>query len=166
MTQTAAKPQPEITPQPGYEETLQPDLVATEATGVTVQRVRMLWNQRRLLTRAVIAGLVAGTLLAFLLPKRYESSTQLMPPDSQSSSGMAMMAGLAARTGNGLGAFAGDLLGLKSSGALFIGILRSRTVEDRLVDRFNLKKVYWVRLEEAARRKLAENTAISEDRKS
>jgi len=131
----------------------------------TVQKLRLLWNERRFLAWAAIAGLVFGTLLAFLLPKRFESTTQLMPPESQSSSSMAMFAALSAKTG-GLGSIAGDLLGLKSSGALFIGILRSRTVEDRLIERFDLKKVYWTRLEENARRKLEENTAISEDRKS
>jgi capsule polysaccharide export protein KpsE/RkpR len=80
---------------------------------------------------------------------------------------MALLAGLAARAGNGLGALTGgDLLGLKSSGALFIGVLRSDTVQDRLVDRFQLQEVYGKRLEEDARRVLAEKTAISEDRKS
>ncbi len=77
-----------------------------------------------------------------------------------------MFAALAARTGTGLGGGAGDFFGLKSSGALFIGILRSRTVENRLSERFNLKKVYGARLEVDARRKLAENTTISEDHKS
>jgi capsule polysaccharide export protein KpsE/RkpR len=89
-----------------------------------------------------------------------------MPPDSQSNSGMAMLAAMASKTGSGLGAFAGDLLGMKSSGALFIGILRSRTVEDRLIDRFDLRRIYSIRLEENARRKLEEDTSISEDRKS
>jgi len=80
---------------------------------------------------------------------------------------MAMLAGLAAHAGNGLGALAGsDLLGMKSSGALFIGVLRSDTVQDRLVDRLQLQQVYGRQLEEDARRELAENTAISEDRKS
>src|SRR5882757_11267879 len=132
----------------------------------SVKRLRLLWNERRFLNRAAAAGLLLGTLFAFLLPKKFESTTQLMPPDSQSSSGMAMLAALSAKTGNGLGAVAGDLLGMKSSGALFIGILRSRTVEDRLIEKFDLKKVYWARLEENARRKLEENTSISEDRKS
>jgi capsule polysaccharide export protein KpsE/RkpR len=89
-----------------------------------------------------------------------------MPPDSQSNSGLALLAGLASRNGNGLGAFAGDLLGMKSSGALFIGVLRSRTAENRLVDRFQLKNVYGVRLAEDACRILSENSSISEDRKS
>jgi len=132
----------------------------------SVARARLLWDRRWSLLRVVAVGLAAATLIAFLIPKRYESSTQLMPPDNQSGSGMAMLAGLTARTGNGLGMLAGDFLGAKSSGALFVGILRSRTVQDRLIARFDLKKVYGVRLAQGARTKLAENTSISEDRKS
>ena len=45
--------------------------------------------------------------------------------------------------------------------------LRSRTVEDRLVNRFDLRRVYWVRyMEQARRNDLEENTTISEDHKS
>ena len=65
-----------------------------------------------------------------------------------------------------MGAMAGDVLGIKSSGSLFIGILRSRTVEDRLVERFQLKKMYGIEVDEDARRELAQNTGVSEDRKS
>ena len=166
MTQTGTKLQPEAGPQPDFGEVSTSEMSSQNARESPVQRLRLLWNERRFLNRAAIAGLLFGTLFAFLLPKRFESTTQLMPPDSQSSSGMAMLAALTAKTGNGMGAIAGDLLGMKSSGALFIGILRSRTVEDRLIDKFDLKKVYWTRLEENARRKLEENTAISEDRKS
>ena len=61
---------------------------------------------------------------------------------------------------------AGDLLGIKSTGALFVGVLRSRTVEDRIVGRFDLRKTYGVSLLMQARQKLAEQTAIGEDRKS
>jgi len=61
---------------------------------------------------------------------------------------------------------AGDLLGLKSSGALFIGVLRSQTSQDRLIEQFDLRKVYSASLVMDARRKLDENTSISEDRKS
>lgn len=61
---------------------------------------------------------------------------------------------------------AGDLLGIKSNGALFVGVLRSRTAADHIVDRFDLKKVYGESLQIKAREKLAERTAITEDRKS
>src|SRR5216684_8275248 len=155
-----------MTPQPDFGEVSSPEVSSQNSRGISVLRLRLLWKERRFLNRAAAAGLLLGTLFAFLLPKKFESTTQLMPPDSQSSSGMAMLAALSAKTGNGLGAFAGDLLGVKSSGALFIGILRSHTVEDRLVERFELKRVYWTKLDENARRKLEENTAISEERKS
>ena len=65
-----------------------------------------------------------------------------------------------------LSPMAGSLLGLKSSGDLFIGILQSRTVEDRIVDRFNLKEVFRTPLQQDARKELEENTSISQDRKS
>ena len=166
MAQAGTKQQPETLPQQVEGEVLEPEVSVGAIRANRIQRLRLLWNERRFLSRAAVAGLLFGTLVAFLLPKRFESTMQLMPPDSQSTSGMAMLAALTATTGSGVGAVAGDLLGIKSSGALFIGILRSSTVEDRLVERFGLKKVYGARLEEAARRILAENTAISEDRKS
>jgi hypothetical protein len=81
-----------------------------------------------------------------------------MPPDSQSGSGMAMMAALAGKGGVGLGSPASDLLGMKSSGALFTDIMRSRTVEDRLIDRFDLRKVYDDRYWQDARKHLAKYT--------
>jgi uncharacterized protein involved in exopolysaccharide biosynthesis len=110
--------------------------------------------------------LLVGVVVAFALPVRYESTTQLMPPDTQSGSGMAMLAALSSRTGGALEGVSGDLLGVKSSGALFVGILTSRTVQDRLIERFDLRKVYGYWLPEDARLKLRENTQISEDRHS
>ena len=166
MTQTAAKQQPELAPQQVQGDVFPDEDLTTDLKHTVSVRLNSLWKQRRLIQRATLAGLLAGTLLAFLLPKRYESVTQLMPPDNQSNSGMAMLAALSAKTGGGLAPLAGDLLGVKSSGALFIGILRSRTVQIRLIDRFDLRHVYGTRYEHEARTELSENTAISEDRKS
>lgn len=129
-------------------------------------RLRALWEQRRSVARITILGMTLTTVLAFAIPKRYQSTAELMPPDNQSGSGMAMVAALSGRAGSGLGAIAGDLFGLQSTGALFVGILGSRTVRTRLVDEFNLKQLYSVSDEAEARRQLAESTSISEDRKS
>ncbi len=131
-----------------------------------VERLRLLWEHRRLLFRVSAAGLIVATLIAFLIPKQYTSTTQLMPPDSQSTSNMMMAAGLAGKAGNGLGAMAGDLLGLKSSGALFVGMLQSQTIQNRLVEQSDLKKIYRTKLLEDARKALNQNTSIQEDRKS
>src|ERR1700730_585078 len=145
------------------------ELTFDDLKSVTLVRSQLLWKNRRFLAQAIFAGLCVGLVVALLIPSRYESTVQLMPPDSQSG-GLAMLAALTAKagggSGGGLGAVAGDLLGVKSSGALFVGILKSRTLQDRLIDRFQLKKVYSVKHTEDARKTLSENTAASEDRKT
>ncbi len=166
MEQVSTRPEQETIERPDLEEPFANELEEQPTRERTVARLRLLWEQRQFLLRVAGWGLLIATAIAFLIPKRYESTTRLMPPDNQSSSGMAMLAALTAKTGGGFGTFAGDLLGFKSSGALFVGILRSRTVEDRLVERFHLQKVYGTRLSENARKKLEDKTAISEDRKS
>jgi uncharacterized protein involved in exopolysaccharide biosynthesis len=165
VTQTAAKPQPETAPEPVAGEVLLPGMSLDDSREWQAEQLRLLWGRRRFFFRAAAAGLLVSTLVAFLIPKSYTSTTQLMPPDPQSTSGMAMMAAMAAK-GGGLAGVAGDLLGLKSSGALFIGVLRSQTSQDRLIQQFDLRKVYSVRLVMDARTKLDENSSISEDKKS
>jgi capsule polysaccharide export protein KpsE/RkpR len=147
------------------EEVRKPEFHPTAADSGSVAHLRVLWNGRRFLAKMALIGLVTGVLVALLLPKQYTSVAKLMPPDGQSSSGMAMMAALSGKAG-GLAGVAGDLLGVNGSGALFIGILQSQTIQERLVQRFDLKRVYWDRLDEDARKDLAQRTGVSEDRKS
>jgi capsule polysaccharide export protein KpsE/RkpR len=134
------------------------------------QVLRLLWDRRSTLLRVAGIALLASTLIAVLIPNSYTSTAQLMPPDTQSSTGMAMLAALAGKAGvgagSGLAGVAGDLLGVKTSGALFIGVLRSETSQDRIIQEFNLQKVYRKRHLMDARKKLDDNTTISEDRKS
>jgi uncharacterized protein involved in exopolysaccharide biosynthesis len=130
-----------------------------------IAQLRLLWENRGLLLRTFLLALAASTAIAFLIPVRYEATTQLMPPDNQSGTSMALLSAVAGRAG-GLGTVAGDLLGVKNSGALFVGVLQSRTVRDRLVEQFELKRVYRESKSEDARQALLEHTSISEDRKS
>jgi capsule polysaccharide export protein KpsE/RkpR len=55
---------------------------------------------------------------------------------------------------------------MKSSGALFIGILQGTTVEDDLINKFDLRKLYGDRYWEDARKDLENKTDVTEDRKS
>ena len=170
MTQTAAKQQLEGASQRFAGEPSLPDVPMEDLRELQAARFRLLWDRRRSVVRAIVVGLLSSTLVAFLLPKSYTSTTQLMPPDSESTSAMAMMAGLTAKAGGGLGAMAGDVLGMKSSGALFVGVLKSQTAQDRLVQQFDLQKVYGFAGRKTllvdARTKLDDRTSISEDRKS
>src|SRR5579871_2428058 len=68
------------------------------------QFLRLLWNRRSTLLRVAGIAVLASALVAFLIPNSYTSTAQLMPPDSQSSTGMAMLAALAGKAGPGAGA--------------------------------------------------------------
>jgi capsule polysaccharide export protein KpsE/RkpR len=131
-----------------------------------VEKLRLVWNRRRLVWQSVLAGLVIGTVIAFLLPAQYESYTRLMPPDDQSGRGLAMLTAMTGKGGAGMAGIAGDLIGLKTTGALFVGILGSRSVQDKLIGEFDLQKVYRESHLENTRVDLTKHTAISEDRKS
>ena len=130
-----------------------------------IEQLRVLWQGRRLLFRSCVLGALLSLGFALLIPNRYEATAQLMPPDSQSGSGMAMLSALAGRGGS-FGGLAGDMLGVRNSGALFVGILESRTVQDRLVEQFDLRRAYGTSRIEDARNTLAAETRITEDRKS
>ncbi|HKV29160.1 MAG TPA: GNVR domain-containing protein [Candidatus Acidoferrales bacterium] len=165
MINKAYSPDPVIFDAPVAENVVEQPEVSEVVGQGTIVVLRLLWTERRFFFRVTTAGLAAAIFIAFLIPNRYVSTTELMPPDSESGNSLAIASALAGQSGS-LGALAGDFLGIKSTGALFIGVLRSRTVENRLVKRFDLQKVFGVHLEEAACQKLEEHTAIAEDRKS
>jgi uncharacterized protein involved in exopolysaccharide biosynthesis len=136
---------------------------------------RMLWEYRHFVAGVVLRGTLLALIVAFLIPARYESKTQLMPPD-QHSGAMGLLAAMTGGLGGGSSANAGagggalgmvgDMLGLKTSGALFISMLQSETVQDHLIDQFDLRKVYRVATYKAARKILTNHTEINEDKKS
>jgi len=103
VTQTATKQQPEAAPQPAMGEVSLPEVPLEDAREWQAERLRMLWGRRRLFFRAGAIGLLASTSVAFMIPKSYMSTAQLMPPDPQSTSGILMMAAMAAKAGGGLG---------------------------------------------------------------
>ena len=127
--------------------------------------LRLLWESRRFLGGVAVAGLLLSTLIALLIPSRYQSVARLMPPDNQSSSALAMgsavLSGATAQRGK-----TAEILGLRSSSDLLAGVLNSRTVQDKLIQKFDLSKAYGVRGMEGARTELAARTDISIDRKS
>lgn len=102
----------------------------------------------------LVAVVVAGITLA--LPNIYLANTRLLPPQQSQSAAGALLSQL----GGIAGAVAGGT-GLKSPSELYISMLKSRTVADRLIERFELKKAYDTTSQEKARRLLAESTEIS-----
>ena len=73
---------------------------------------------------------------------------------------------MSAALGGSLGGVASDLLGLKTSGALFVDMIKGPTVEDDLIGKFHLRKEYRDRYWQDARKDLQKHTEVAEDRKS
>jgi uncharacterized protein involved in exopolysaccharide biosynthesis len=111
-------------------------------------------HKRRLWLAPVAAALlVAGGTL--LMPNTYEATAKLLPPQQGQSGGAAA---LLSQFGGAAGI--GGLAGLKNSGDLYVAMLKSRTVAEKLVSRFDLKKVYRTESLEMARFRLSKNTNI------
>jgi uncharacterized protein involved in exopolysaccharide biosynthesis len=130
-----------------------------------IARLRALWNARKILLCSFCVGCVLSLGWAFSILSRYEATAQLMPPEGQAGAGLAALSALTGHAGS-LGGFAGDLLGVRNSGALFVGILSSRTVQDRLIGQFDLRRLYHAARMEDARGALAAHSRIVEDHKS
>jgi uncharacterized protein involved in exopolysaccharide biosynthesis len=135
------------------------------SAAAALKAIDVLASYRRQLAQLAVAALVIFTAIAFLIPKRYEAVARLMPPD-QTNSAAAMLGALTAKGGDVLGAVAGDALGLRTPGATIVGVLNSRTVQDDLINQFDLRKVYYEKRYEDARKLLQQRTDIAEDKKS
>jgi len=109
-----------------------------------------------LLWPLVVGGLaVAAT---FLFAPSYKASTVIIPPQQQSG----MLASLMQM--GGLASLAAGASGLKNPADQFVAILQSRTIADKLVDRFDLLKVYDQELRQEARKELDSNTKVNAGR--
>src|ERR1700734_1131362 len=166
--QTSPKSNAVMEETPDAQATFAPEWDESSTRERVLPRMRLLWGMRRFLGRCALVGLFVTTLIAFLIPSEYESTARLMPPDSQQSGGLALMAMLGGSQGGGSGggltSLATDLLGAKTTGAMFIAVMHSRTEEDSIIQRFDLKKVYWARLEKTARKQRERNTETTEER--
>ena len=130
--------------------------------------IDLLWVERSFLFRSVLAALLVSTVIAFLLPNHYTATTRLMPPGYGASSAMALaLPGLSDRAGAGGGGegsvmgLASQLLGMNTSGELYVGVIQSQVVEDRVIERLGLMSVYRNKYREDARKQLESNTSIS-----
>jgi len=121
----------------------------------------VLRKWKRLIIWITMVAVILAVVVSLLLPKIFRAEARILPPQ-QASGGAA--AQLLSQLG-GLGASPG-LAGMKTPSDLYVGLLKSRTVLDRMVDRFNLLDVYKVKFREDARRELLKALKIQDGKKS
>ena len=106
----------------------------------------------------IAAGIVT-LLVVMVLPKWYTATTKIMPPQQSQSNAVAILGQLGALSGS-----ATQALGLKNPSDIYVAMLKSRTLADKLIDRFELKAAYDEDLMVEARKELARNSYVSTSR--
>lgn len=98
-------------------------------------------NARLLIFGPLIVGLLALGV-SFLIAPTYTAHTKILPPQAQQStaavlaSQLGMMAGVAG--------LSSAVSGLRNPADMYVSLIKSRSVADRLIDRFNLLAIYKV----------------------
>jgi len=98
---------------------------------------------------------LAGLAMSMLFPATYRANTKILPPQQSQSTASAMLSQL-----GGLAGGAGAALGIKSPNDLYIALMKSRALTDKLIQRFDLQKRYDAKLIEVTRKELDANSNI------
>jgi tyrosine-protein kinase Etk/Wzc len=136
------------------------DLHMPDAEVTLLDYWRVIWKYRRMVAWLFAASVLLALVVSLLLPKVYESSVTILPPADSGNQGA--MAAAAATLGNA--GLSGMNMGLPATSAttldLFVAMLKSRTLGEMLVKRFDLVRVYDVDMEEKAVQTLESATKI------
>lgn len=116
--------------------------------------------------KTLIAGVTAlagaiGLSVALLLPTVYTAKTTLLPPQQNQGASAGVAASLGA-----LAATTGIAAAFKTPEELYVGLLKTDSVANALINRFKLKDRYEEDTLVNTRRELARNVRIAADRKS
>lgn len=103
------------------------------------------------------AVLAAGVTL--LMPNIYTGTARIMPPQQNMSPIAAALIGNI--TGVNSGGSIGQALGLRNPSDLYVGMLKSRTIADGIIRRFELQKLYKTKTLVDTRKKLADESNIN-----
>ena len=112
-------------------------------------------ERKRIVIAITALFALVAILVSLLLPVRYTATVTLLTPQQNTSIGAALASQLGSM--GGVAALAGGSLGLKNPNDMFVGMLRSRSVEDAMVQRFGLMQEY-------KKRYLSEARKVFEDR--
>lgn len=109
---------------------------------------------------AVGTTAVLAVVITLLIPNRYTSTARILPPAQAQSTASMIFNQLAGGAAGSLASLAGKDLGIKSPNDLYIGMLKSDTVENAIADKFHLESVYDIERRSSVRKKLEDCTDI------
>jgi tyrosine-protein kinase Etk/Wzc len=99
----------------------------------------VILKHKKLILGITFSAVAMTLLISLLMTPMYRAETKILPPQ-QNTSGIASEL-LSQFSGGGLG-LVGGALGLKNPNDIYVGMLESRTIGDRIIDRFKLMEIY------------------------
>jgi uncharacterized protein involved in exopolysaccharide biosynthesis len=111
-------------------------------------------NLRLLVGGSLLAGLLALGV-SFAISPTFTASTSFMPPQQQASGAASLLSSLGA-----LGGLAGAASGIKNPSDQYVAFLKSRSVQDALIDRFDLMKRYDEKYRQYATKELEQRARV------
>lgn len=114
-------------------------------------------KRKKLIIAITLCAAIITAIICFIIPPTYEAETAIMPPQQQSSSMAAQLLSTIGGAGGLQGAVGSALVGVQTPSDLYVGMLKSTTVADRIIDRFDLMKLYDADYREDARKELLED---------
>jgi tyrosine-protein kinase Etk/Wzc len=115
-------------------------------------------RRRWLIVKVTLGFAFMAGLISLTLAKRFTATTSILPPQQNTSTGTSLMAQLGSL--GSVASLSGGSLGLKNPNDLQVAMLKSRTVEDAMLDRFHLIDLYRAKLRSTARKQLESVVAI------
>jgi uncharacterized protein involved in exopolysaccharide biosynthesis len=101
---------------------------------------------------SLLAALL-GFFGSYLIPPSFTARTSFLPPQQQQGGASSALASL--------GLLAGAAGGVRNTGDQYVSLIQSTTIADRMIDRFDLLKVYDEKLRIDARLELARSTRVN-----
>ncbi|MFZ2162442.1 MAG: GNVR domain-containing protein [Sideroxyarcus sp.] len=119
-------------------------------------------REKKTILRATFAAAVLSSAIALLLPAVYSARAVILPPqEDHSGLNFMAMSALADLSSAGSSGGLGAALGLKSPSDIYIGMLKSRSVADALIRRFELQALYGADSVAETRKELAKQVSIT-----
>jgi len=119
-------------------------------------------KRKRLIIRITLGIAILTAIISLILPPTYMAETKILPPQQGTSS---MASQLLSQFGGAAG-LVGGAIPIKTTNELYIELLKSRVVLDRIIDRFDLMKFYKAKYREDVRRTLTGMLKAKDDKKS
>jgi len=124
-----------------------------------VDMLIVIGRRKKFLAFSTTAVGLLALIVTLLIPNRYKATTSVLPPQQGSSSLSAALLSQVNSIG-ALGALAGGNVGIKNPADMTIALLKSRSVEDAMIQRFNLMKLYKDKKLSDARKDFEDHTSI------